>query len=67
VLPEKIVCGSLNVSERIRAAAIQDIGVREMREQHKHLDLHALRLGATLERLPSIHTRSWSENEGKLD
>jgi hypothetical protein len=32
VLREKIVCGSLNISERHRAAPIQDIDVREMRD-----------------------------------
>ena len=66
VLREKIVCGSLNISERTRAAAIQDIGIREMREQRKRLDLRALRVGAALERLP-IDTRSWRENDGKRD
>ena len=67
VLCEKIVCGSLNVSERTRAAAIQDIGIREMREQRKRLDLRTSRVGAAIERLP-IHTRSWRENDdGKLD
>ena len=56
VLREKIVCGSLNVSERTRAAAIQDIGIREMREQRKRLDLRTSRVGAAIERLP-IHTK----------
>jgi hypothetical protein len=66
VLREKIVCGALNISEHARAAAIQDIGVREMREQRKRLDLRASRVSAALERLP-IHTRSWRENDGKRD
>jgi hypothetical protein len=37
-----------------------------MREQRKRLDLRASRVSAALERLP-IHTRSWGENDGKLD